>query len=133
MTSTKAPPKAARKAAPLEPKRGTTGKPFLRFYFSDELRAKTLAVLAVVEQAPDPGKHGDALADLIVQLTGAGMDYYFMRPLATAKAGFVTQQSAKFGLTGSMQVIGSVIRNIVGRMEPKQLLSVCGSVRELMH
>lgn len=127
-TSMKAP-----KATAVQAKRAAKGKPFLRFYCSDELHAKTLAVLAAVEQAPEPGKHGDALADVVVQLTAAGMDYYFMRPLATAKAGFVTQQSAKLGLAGSMQVMGSVIRNVIGRMEAKQLLSVCGSVRELMH
>jgi hypothetical protein len=140
MPARKAPPNRARKAAPLMrsdvpqlQQRGTKEQPFLRFYFSDELRAKTLGVLAALEQAPDPGKHKDALADVVVQLTSAGMDYYFMRPLTAATAGFVTQQSAKLGLAGAMQVMGSVIRSVIGRMEPKQLLSVCGSIRELMH
>ncbi len=107
-------------------------KHFLRFTHSDELHAKTLAVLAALEQAPDPEKHRDALADAVVQLTNAGMDAYFMRPLARAKAGFIVQQSARLGLAGSMQVMGSVIRNIVGHMDRDQLLSVCGSVREFM-
>lgn len=114
-------------------KRAAKDKPFLRFYYSDELRAKTLAVLAALEQAPDPGTHGGALADVVVQLTNAGLDYYFMRPLTAAKAGFVIQQSAKLGLAGSMQVMGSVVRSIVGRLDAKQLLSVGGSLREFMH
>jgi hypothetical protein len=29
-------------------------------------------------------------------------------------------------------VMGSVIRNIIGRMDGPQLLSVCGSIRQLM-
>jgi hypothetical protein len=44
----------------------------------------------------------------------------------------VIEQSAKMGLMGAQQVIGSVIRNIIGRMEAPQLLSVCGSIREFM-
>jgi hypothetical protein len=114
-------------------KRTAQEKPFLRFYYSNDLRAKTLAVLAALEQAPDPGKHREALADVVVHLTNAGMDYYFMRPLTAANAGFVIQQSAKLGLAGSMQVMGSVVRGIIGRLDGKQLLSVGGSLREFMH
>jgi hypothetical protein len=60
------------------------------------------------------------------------MDYYFMKPLKLAKVGFIVQQSANLGLAGAQQVMGSVIRNIIGRMDQPQLLSVCGSIRQLM-
>jgi hypothetical protein len=33
---------------------------------------------------------------------------------------------------GAQQVIGTVTRNIIGRMDAAQLLSVCGSIRGLM-
>ena len=32
-------------------------KPFLRFYHSDALRKKTLAVLGTLEKSADPAKH----------------------------------------------------------------------------
>lgn len=67
-----------------------------------------------------------------MELTNSGMDYYFMKPLKLAKAGFIVQQSANLGLAGVQQVMGAVIRNIVGRMDNPQLLSVCGSIRQLM-
>ena len=60
------------------------------------------------------------------------MDFYFLEQLKLAKAGFITQQSANLGMAGALQVIGSVIRNIIGRMDEPQLLSVCGSIRRLM-
>jgi len=60
------------------------------------------------------------------------MDYYFMQPLKLAKTGFIVEQSANLGLAGARQVMGSVIRNIVGRMDRPQLLSVCGYIRQLM-
>ena len=107
-------------------------EPFLRFYHSKALRKNTLSLLSALEQAEDATTHRDALADIVVELTNSGMDYYFMQPLKLAKAGFVVQQSANLGLTGIQQVMGAVIRNIIGRMDRPQLLSVCGSIRKLM-
>lgn len=45
------------------------------------------------------------------------MNYYFMKPLKLAKAGFILQRSANLGMAGALQVMGSVIRNLVGRMD----------------
>ncbi len=111
---------------------GAPQKPSLRFYHSEDLRARSLAVLGTVEQAQDPTKHRDALADLVVELTKSGMDYFFLRPLKLAGAGFITEQSAGLGIAGSLRVMASVLRNIIGRMDEPQLLSVCASIRELM-
>ena len=107
-------------------------KPFLRFYHSEALRAKTLAVLTAIEKAKDGKPHRDALADIVVELTDAGLEYYFMRPLKLAKAGFFTEQSASLGIGAVKRVFGSVIRNVIGRMDSPQLLSVCRSIRHLM-
>lgn len=109
-----------------------SSKPFLRFYHSEALRKKTLTLLGTLEQAQDATAHRDALADVVVELTNAGLDYYLLRPLKLAKAGFILEQSANVGLAGVKQVMGSVIRRIVGRMESPQLLSVCASIRQLM-
>ena len=105
--------------------------PFLRFRHSEALREKTLLILAALEDAPDPIQHRDALADLVVELTNAGMDYYFIKQLKLAKVGFIVQQSASLGMVGAMQILGSVIRSMIGRMDDAQLLSVCGSIRQL--
>ena len=107
-------------------------KPFLRFYYSPDLRKRTLSVLGALEQAQDATAHRGALADVVVELTNSGMDYYFMKPLKLAKTGFIVQQSADLGLAGALRVMGSVIRNIITRMERPQLLSVCGSIRQFM-
>ncbi|MBK6324113.1 hypothetical protein [Candidatus Aalborgicola defluviihabitans] len=113
----------------------TTGKkalPFLRFSHSEALRTKTLDVLTTLEQSDDPTAHRDALAKLVVELNDVGMKFYFMEPLKLAKPGFLVEQSANLGMAGAIQVIGSVVRKIIGRMEAPQLLSVCASIRQLM-
>jgi hypothetical protein len=107
-------------------------KPFLRFYFAESLRAKTLRVLQDLENAEDGRVHSKALADLVVELTESGMDYYFLRPLKIAKAGFIVQQSANLGMGATTRVLGSVIRNIIGGMDEGQLLAICGYIRQLM-
>lgn len=89
-------------------------------------------MLVLIEGAPDATAYRGDLADIVVELMKSGLDYYFMGPLKKAKAGFITEQSAGVGLMGAQQVIGSVIRNIIGRMEAPQLLSVCGSIRSFM-
>ena len=107
-------------------------QPFLRFYHSESLRAKTLAVLTTLEKAKDSTRYRDSLADIVVQLTDSGMEYYFLRPLKLAKAGFFVQQSANLGMAATTGVLASVIRNIIGGMASPQLLAVCSYIRQLM-
>jgi len=104
----------------------------MRFFHSPALRKKTLIVLERVEAAPDPTQHRTALADALVELTRAGMDAYFLEPLRTSKAGFITEQSAGLGMAGAVQVIASVMRNIIGSMGAPQLLAICQSIRLFM-
>jgi hypothetical protein len=107
-------------------------KPSLRFFYSEELHAKTLKLLDALEQAEDPTQYRDALGDLVVELTDTGMDYYFLKPLQLAEVGFVIQQSANLGIAGALRIIGSVIRNIIGRLDKNQLLIIGGYIRQLM-
>ena len=93
---------------------------------------KTLSLLDKVEQAGDATRHRDALANLVVELTSSGLDDYFMKPLKLAGPGFIVVQSASLGLAGVQQVMASVVRQIIGRMDGPQLISVCGSIRQLM-
>jgi len=106
-------------------------KPFLRFYHSESLRTKTLGVLHDIETAKDRKPYRNALADVVVELTESGMDYFFLRPLKIAEAGFMTQQSANLGMAATTSVLGSVIRNVIGRMDERQLLVICGYIRQL--
>lgn len=131
------PPKRASKS-PAKPrvkrpvKDSPPPQPFLRFYHSERLRVKTLAVLVTLEKAKDRTKYRDDLADVVVELTNSGMDYFFLRPLKIAKAGFFVEQSANLGMGAATRVLASVIRNIIGHMDSPQLLTICGYIRQLM-
>jgi hypothetical protein len=107
-------------------------QPFLRFYHSESLRAKTLAILTALEQAQDSTRHRGALSDIVLELTDSGLDYYFLRPLKLAQVGFVVEQSAHLGMGGVKRVMAPIIRNIIGRMDTQQLRTVCRHMRQLM-
>ena len=128
-----APAKAAPKTPPQAKVKvkAIAAEPFMRFYHSDKLRARTLAVLSALEEASEPEEHRDSLADLVVELTESGMDYYFLRALKLAKAGFLVEQSARLGMSGAVKLIGSVSRKFIGRMDSAQLLVVSRHIREL--
>ncbi len=107
-------------------------QPFLRFHHSADLRDKTLAVLSAVEQAPDPTRYRNALSDLVMELTDCGLEYYFVRPLDQAQAGFVSKQSAHAGLAYVKRIMAPVVHNVIGRLDKDQLVTVCAHIRELM-
>lgn len=130
--STLSEPTAAAVAKPSEIPSPSAEGPFLRFYHSDSLRAKTLALLKTIEQAPDATKHRDALSDLVMELTDSGFDYFFVRALKLSKAGFVTEQSAHLGLVSVKHVLSPVVHNIIWRMNHAQLRTVCVHIRSLM-
>lgn len=108
------------------------GQPSIRFFYSEELRARTIAVLEAIEQADDPTDGQDALEDLVVELTETGLNYYFIKPLQLADVGFVARQSANFGIASTQRFMAPVIRSIIGGMKGAQLLTICGFIRELM-
>lgn len=132
--SKKTPVKVAGKVAEKVAKKvaGGATKPFMRFHHTPALRTKTLVVLEAVESAEDACSQSGQLAGLVLELTDCGLDQYFVQPLKAAKVSFVVQQSAALGLVGVQKVMGTVIRNVMGRMSDKQLLSVCGSIRQFM-
>lgn len=121
-----------RKTATRPGRPAPVGEPFLRFYLPAALHKKVLGVLEKLETSPDPTRHRSALADVVVELTRCGMDAYFMQPLKLAKAGFITEQTASLGMAGAVQVLSSVIRNIVNGMAAPQLLSVSRAIRQFM-
>ena len=129
---------STKRASPVTPKPAvkkavaTKSKPYLRFYHSVELRARTLALLTKIENAEKATDHSGPLSELVLELTNCGMDQYFLQSLKAAKVNFVVQQSATLGLAGVQKIVGTVVRSVLGRMDDRQLLAICGSLRGFM-
>jgi hypothetical protein len=108
------------------------GKPSIRFFHSAPLRARTNKVLAAIARDNDPTRHAAALSSVVVDMTTAGFDYYFLRPLKEAKVGFVSQQTAKFGTAGALRMMSPVIRTILGSADGHQMRVIARHIAHLM-
>ncbi len=111
---------------------GAGGLPYLRFYHSESLRARTLSVLEALETADDATSEREALAEVVLELTESGLAYYFVKPVQDAKVGFMAEQTTKLGIAGILKVMGPVARRVIGGMDAQQLLAVSRHIRHLM-
>jgi hypothetical protein len=107
-------------------------RPSLRFFHSAALRAQTLKLITSIEQDDDPTLHADSLAALVVALSGAGMDFYFLKPLRQAKVGFMAQQTASLGTGAALRVMAPLIRSILRGASGAQLRTIVRHIRQLM-
>jgi hypothetical protein len=107
-------------------------KPSLRFFHSAPLRTRTLKLLAAIDHDPDPTQHAPALAALVVALTEAGLDYYFLKALTLAKVGFVARQTANFAMASALRIMSPMIRSILGSTDGAQLRIISRHIRQLM-
>ena len=107
-------------------------KPSLRFFHSAALRARSNKVLDAIARDKDPTQQAAALSSVVLDLTEAGMNYFFLRPLQQAKVGFVSRQTASLGMAGSLRVMSPIIRSILAGMNAAQLRVIARHIRELM-
>jgi hypothetical protein len=118
-------------AAARQPMTSST-RPSLRFYHSAALRARTNRLLKAIEEDEDPRRHASALAGLVLDLTDAGLDYFFLRPLEQAKISYVSRQMAKMGLAGALRVVSPIIRTILANADAGQMRVFARHIRSLM-
>lgn len=107
-------------------------KTYLRFALPPPLRTRTQKVLSAIERAPDPARHRDDLAALVVALTGAGMDYYFLKAVEDAKLGFVARQTASLGVAGALRVMSPIFGSVLGGADANQVRAISRHIRRLM-
>lgn len=107
-------------------------KPSLRFTHSAALRARTLKVLSGIDHDPDPKEHTDALVSLVLSMTEAGMDFYFLKPLNDGRFSFLARQTASFGVSGAVRIMSPIVSSVLGGADAKQLRVVSRHIRQLM-
>ena len=103
----------------------------MRFFYAGDLHVRAVQLLDDIETRPDQHNQGEALASLVTELIQAGMDHYFTRGLKLANMGFVAEQSAKLGVSGSVTLLSSVCRKYIVRMDHPQRLAVAQHMRAL--
>ena len=109
----------------------STAKAALRFFYSAALWKRTDAVLARIERDDDAGRHASALSAVVVELTKAGLGYYFLQPLQQARFGFVIRQTAGLGMRGVVRMMSPMIGGILAGADTRQLRCIAQHIRHL--
>jgi hypothetical protein len=89
-------------------------------------------VLKGIEEDPDPTRHTAALTSLVLSLTEAGLEFYFLKAVEDAKLGFVARQTASLGISGAVRVMSPIVRSVLGGADAGQLRVVSKHIRRLM-
>jgi len=109
----------------------SAAKPSMRFYHSVALRTRTEKLLAAIDKSENPTEHARAFADLVVDLSEAGMEYYFLKPIRQAKFGIVAQKTASLGMSGALRVLSPIVRTILHGATAAQLKVIAEHMRHL--
>ncbi len=100
----------------------------------DELRTRALYT---VEQLRERGKADkvaiDQLFDLIVELTDAGLDFFFLEPLRRLNAGSMMMGMAKVGISSMLKGSKMVVHKVLKKLDDESLVSILDFIEEIIH
>jgi len=109
-----------------------SAKPSLCFHYPAPLRKRTDAVLSRIERDDDATEQAGALSAVVLELTKAGLDYYFLRGVEQARLGFVARQASSLATAGAVRVLSPIIGRILAGADSEQLRAVARHIRHLM-
>ena len=104
----------------------------LSFPLDEELTNRTIETIESFRSHPEDKANADALVDLILALTEAGLHEYYVRPLEQAKAGMMALGTAKVGVTTSKRGISVIVNKVIRKMSTDQLHSIVDSMESML-
>jgi hypothetical protein len=96
----------------------------LAFSVPPELRERAEAVIEEIRRSSDPRSHRSELIEVIVELTRAGLQSYFLLPLERAAVDSVAYGTAKLGVTAAGRTLPTLVRRVVATLSEEQLRTI---------
>jgi len=100
----------------------------------DELRTRALYT---VDQLRERGKADkaaiDQLYELIVELTDAGLDFYFLEPLRRLNASSMMMGMAKVGISSMLKGSKMVVHKVLKKLDDRSLAAILDFIAEIIH
>jgi hypothetical protein len=66
-----------------------------------------------------------------MDLTEAGMDWYFLRAIRQARLGVVARKTAQFGMSGALRLMAPMVRTVLHGTTAAQLRAIAAHMRAL--
>lgn len=97
----------------------------------EELANNAAELIGRIREEGASRSHIDELFELIMALTESGIDFFFMEPLRRLRAGPVMMKVAQVGLSSTVKGIRMVIRNVLRKMDLKQIEPILEFIEEI--
>jgi hypothetical protein len=107
-------------------------QPYIASPIPAELAADMERVLAEIRAAEHPRDHREAGVDLIIRLTDASLDYYFLRSVEVLGLGALAQQLTRMGLKTATSGIAMFVRQVGKSMTDQQILQLAEMIEGLV-
>lgn len=95
-----------------------------------ELAGELKELVAEVRAAERPARHAGAGADLILRLTNACLDDYFLRSARELGLGMMGESAVRLGLRTASGGIALFVRRLAGLMSDEQVLKLADLMEE---
>ena len=103
-------------------------RPHLITELDPELAAAARDLVRRLRAAPRPRELREEAAEMVVRLTSAGLESFFLRPVERLGLGFVALSTVRLGLKTSGQGVGIVVRRIFDGMDEEKLRGVADTL-----
>jgi len=101
---------------------------------SDELRTRALYTVEELRERGKADKEAvDKLYNLIVELTDAGLDFFFLEPLRRLRASNMMLGMARVGISSMLKGSKIVVRKVLKKLDDRSLASILDFIEEIIH
>lgn len=99
----------------------------------DELKNRALATVNELRQRGTADKEAiDRLYSLIVELTEAGLDFFFLEPLRRLRAGNMMMSMARMGIGSMLKGSKMVIHKVLKKLDDRSLANILDFIEEII-
>lgn len=100
----------------------------------DELRTRALYTVGELRERGKADKEAtDKLYNLIVELTDAGLDFFFLEPLRRLKASNMMLGMARVGISSMLKGSKMVVHKVLKKLDDRSLASILDFIEEIIH
>ncbi|MBQ0748057.1 MAG: hypothetical protein KBT82_16535 [Marinobacter sp.] len=101
---------------------------------SDELRTRALYTVEELRERGKADKEAvDKLYNLIVELTDAGLDFFFLEPLRRLRASNMMLGMARVGISSMLKGSKIVVHKVLKKLDDRSLASILDFIEEIIH
>ena len=100
----------------------------------DELRTRALYTVGELREHGRADKEAiDTLFNLIVELTGEGLDFFFLEPLRRLHASSMMMGMAKIGISSMLNGSKMVVHKVLKKLDARSLAAILDFIEEIIH